>query len=27
MQEAGLSHIQAGLITQAALEIEVGTWH
>ena len=27
MQEAGLSHIQAGLINQASLEAEVGTWH
>lgn len=27
MQEAGLMHIQAGLITQAVLDAEVGTWH
>jgi type II secretory ATPase GspE/PulE/Tfp pilus assembly ATPase PilB-like protein len=26
MQEAGLIHIQAGLINQAALDAEVGTW-
>lgn len=27
MREAGLAHVQAGLITQADLESEVGTWH
>ena len=27
MQEAGLTHIQAGLINQIALDAEVGTWH
>ena len=27
MREAGLAHVQAGLITQADLESEVGAWH
>ena len=27
MQEAGLTHVKAGLINQAALDAEVGTWH
>ena len=27
MRDAGLIHIQAGLINQAALDAEVGTWH
>jgi hypothetical protein len=27
MRAAGLAHVQAGLITQADLESEVGAWH
>ena len=27
MHDAGLAHVQAGLITQADLELEVGVWH
>jgi type IV pilus assembly protein PilB len=27
MQEAGLAHVKAGLINQAALDAEVGSWH
>ncbi len=27
MRDAGLSYVQAGLINQAALDAEVGTWH
>ena len=27
MRDAGLIHVQAGLITQSSLDVEVGTWH